>query len=180
MYEVGQREIHTQKRVVAFLQKALDYTYLGHWKDHDGNSNVDADLLTGWLKRQGHSDRIVQRVLFELRRAATLGGSKTLYDANREVHGLLRYGVNVRPEVGEQTVTVRLIDWETPTDNDFAVAELAKKPPSCLEYILVHEMVLERHHTERFKELMDSFLPVWRVCRDELNRAPLAHESWDY
>jgi predicted metal-dependent hydrolase len=60
--------------------------------------------------------------------------------------------------------------------------ELAKKPISCLEYILVHEMVhlLERHHNDRFRELMNKFMPHWRVYRDELNRAPLAHENWSY
>jgi hypothetical protein len=60
--------------------------------------------------------------------------------------------------------------------------ELAKKPPGCLEFILVHEMVhfLERHHNERFRERMDSLLPSWRRYRDELNRAPLAHEDWAY
>jgi predicted metal-dependent hydrolase len=60
--------------------------------------------------------------------------------------------------------------------------ELAKKPASCLEYILVHEMVhlLERHHNERFRELMDRLMPLWREYREELNRAPLAHESWGY
>ena len=60
--------------------------------------------------------------------------------------------------------------------------ELAKKPKSCLVYILVHEMVhlLERDHNERFRALMDTFLPQWRTYRDELNRAPLAHENWEY
>ncbi|WP_104202611.1 M48 family metallopeptidase [Billgrantia saliphila] len=60
--------------------------------------------------------------------------------------------------------------------------ELIKKPPRCLEYILVHEMVhlLERHHTERFRSLIDRLLPDWRVRRDELNSAPLAHDDWDY
>jgi hypothetical protein len=60
--------------------------------------------------------------------------------------------------------------------------ELAKKPPKCLEYILVHEMIhlLERRHTERFRALMDAFMPSWRLHRDELNRAPLAHEDWKY
>jgi hypothetical protein len=60
--------------------------------------------------------------------------------------------------------------------------ELAKKPPACLEYILVHEMVhlLERHHNDRFREFMDEFLPHWRLHREELNRAPLAHEDWEY
>ena len=58
--------------------------------------------------------------------------------------------------------------------------ELAKKSESCLVYVLVHEMVhlLERSHNERFRELMDNFLPQWRIYRDELNRAPLPHEDW--
>lgn len=60
--------------------------------------------------------------------------------------------------------------------------ELAKKPPKCLEYIVVHEMVhlLERRHNERFVGLMDEHLPLWRQYRDELNAAPLAHENWQY
>ena len=59
----------------------------------------------------------------KLDKAASLGGSKTLYDANRETYERLRYGVKVQPAVGEQTVTVWLIDWENPADNDFAIAE---------------------------------------------------------
>lgn len=60
--------------------------------------------------------------------------------------------------------------------------ELAKKPANCLEYVVVHEMVhlLERHHGDRFRQLMSQFLPQWHLYRDELNRAPLAHEDWDY
>lgn len=60
--------------------------------------------------------------------------------------------------------------------------ELAKKDRACLEYILVHEIVhlLERHHSDRFRSLMDRFLPDWRLRKAELNKAPLAHENWDY
>ena len=60
--------------------------------------------------------------------------------------------------------------------------ELARKPPACLEYVLAHELVhlIERRHTDRFRALMDRFLPRWRQRRDELNRAPLAHEEWTY
>jgi len=60
--------------------------------------------------------------------------------------------------------------------------DLIRKPTSCLEYILVHEMVhlLERHHNDRFRELMDEFMPDWRMHRDALNAAPLGHEDWDY
>ncbi|MFM9590271.1 M48 family metallopeptidase [Streptomyces scabiei] len=59
-------------------------------------------------------------------------------------------------------------------------AELAKKPPACLEYIVVHEMAhyLERHHDDRFTKLMDRFIPNWRSVRDQLNNAPLAEEQW--
>ncbi|MGN8084876.1 M48 family metallopeptidase [Ralstonia sp. 22086] len=58
--------------------------------------------------------------------------------------------------------------------------ELAKKPVQCLEYIVVHELthLTERHHNERFAALMDQHLPHWRMHREELNRAPLAHEDW--
>ncbi len=123
MSTVGQREILCQQRVLAFFRDALGYGYLGHWRDRDSNSNVEESELTRWLKRQGHSDRIVGKVLFELNRATALGGSRTLYDANRDVYGLLRYGVKVKPDVGEQNLTVRLIDWTNPANNDFAVAE---------------------------------------------------------
>ncbi len=60
--------------------------------------------------------------------------------------------------------------------------ELAKKPPECLEYILVHELIHlhERHHNQRFKELLDQFLPQWRQYQKTLNRSPLAHEDWEY
>ena len=60
--------------------------------------------------------------------------------------------------------------------------ELAKKSTQCLEYIIVHEMVhlLERHHNDRFTELMDEFMPRWRLHREELNQSSLGHEEWEY
>ena len=60
--------------------------------------------------------------------------------------------------------------------------ELAKKPIPCIEYIILHELVhlLERNHTDRFRDLMDQFMPQWRYCRDMLNQAPLGHENWEY
>ena len=59
--------------------------------------------------------------------------------------------------------------------------ELAKKPAHALEYIVVHEMahLLEKGHGDRFKGLMDQFLPQWRQYREELNRAPLGWEEWE-
>ncbi len=60
--------------------------------------------------------------------------------------------------------------------------ELIKKPAHCLEYIVVHEMVhlLERHHNDRFIAYLNHFMPLWRHYREELNREPLGHATWDY
>lgn len=58
--------------------------------------------------------------------------------------------------------------------------ELAKKSPHCLEYIVVHELahLLERNHNDRFVGIMDQHWPAWRWHRQELNSAPLAHDTW--
>lgn len=58
--------------------------------------------------------------------------------------------------------------------------ELAKKPVQCLEYIVAHELahLLERHHTDRFRALLDQHMPEWRQHRDRLSQQPLAHEAW--
>ena len=66
MSTVGQRERLTQQRVIAFCQDALGYAYLGDWQDRPNNRNIEPDLLTDWLKRQGHHDGIITKVLREL------------------------------------------------------------------------------------------------------------------
>ena len=60
--------------------------------------------------------------------------------------------------------------------------ELAKKPPECLDYIILHELVhfLEPSHSERFRALMDAYMPHWKSVRQALNEAPLSHAEWEY
>jgi predicted metal-dependent hydrolase len=93
------------------------------------------------------------------------------------------------PKVGVQVAEVRIkkmkTRWGTCTSEAGRIwlnLELIKKPVSCLEYILAHEMVhfLERYHNERFRDLMDQLMPQWQLHREELNRSPLAHEGWKY
>ena len=93
------------------------------------------------------------------------------------------------PKVGARVAEVRIrkmkTRWGTCNSDARRIwlnLELAKKPVSCLEYIVVHEMVhlIERHHNDRFRDLMDRLMPQWRLYRDELNRAPLAHADWGY
>lgn len=60
--------------------------------------------------------------------------------------------------------------------------ELAKKPESCIEYVIVHELMhlVEKKHNSNFIALMDKHLPKWRSEREELNRSVLSHEAWKY
>jgi type I restriction enzyme R subunit len=122
MTAVGQRERATQNRVVRLFQKQLGYDYLGTWEDRPNNRNVEPDLLSSFLKKQGHDSPLINRTLHLLDKAAA-EQSKKLYDRNREVYQFLRYGVKVKPDVGENNVTVWLIDWDNPLNNDFAIAE---------------------------------------------------------
>lgn len=60
--------------------------------------------------------------------------------------------------------------------------ELAKKPPECLEYIVVHEMahLIEPTHNARFAALMEMLMPAWPHLRRLLNQLPVRHEEWAY
>ena len=123
MSRVGEREKITQREVVRFFREALDYAYLGHWQDREGNSHLEQELLRDWLRGQGVDEKLISRALHALGKKAAVGDGKTLYDANREVYDLLRYGVKVKPAVGENAETVWLVDWKNPANNDFALAE---------------------------------------------------------
>ncbi|HAT6344679.1 TPA: HsdR family type I site-specific deoxyribonuclease [Aeromonas hydrophila] len=123
MTTVGQRERATQQRVVQFFIEELGYRYLGDWHIRSNNRNVEPALLTSWLAGRGVDEALIPRVLRQLERAASLGEGRQLYDANKEVYRLLRYGVKEKAGAGEQNQTVWLVDWDNPQTNDFAIAE---------------------------------------------------------
>jgi type I restriction enzyme, R subunit len=120
---VGQIERKAQDKVIRLFQERLGFDYLGDWEYRDGNANIEAELLTQNLKARGYDDNLINKAVLKLTSDASLGGGRALYDANRDVYGLLRYGVHVRPGIGEQTETVWLIDWTNPEANHFAIAE---------------------------------------------------------
>lgn len=120
---IGQREKLTQRRVVNLFRKTLGYDYLGDWTDRESNANIEIELLRDFLReRQGYNAELIQRAIYSLGKAAG-DASKSLYDRNRAVYEMLRYGVKVRTDAGENTQTVWLIDWENPERNHFAIAE---------------------------------------------------------
>ncbi len=123
MSDVGQIERKAQERVVKLFCDQLGYEYLGNWDYREGNANIEANLLVQNLKARGYDDNQITRTLDQLGKAASVGAGHDLYEANRDVYQLLRYGVKVKPGVGEQTDTVWLIDWADPDANHFVVAE---------------------------------------------------------
>ena len=122
MSTVGLPERATQNRVIALFRDELGYRYLGDWTDRLDNSNIEEVPLTAYLTRCGYSPAQIAKALYELRTEAT-NPNRSLYDNNRKVHSLLRYGVPVKIEAGKVTETVKLINWEQPEENDFAIAE---------------------------------------------------------
>ena len=133
-----------------------------------------------------------REMLFRVRPGADLAKRESVLDEwyrqaiKDALPGLLkrwerRFGVSVSGFLIRRMKT----RWGTCTPGRRTVRlnlELAKKPPECLEYILVHEMVhlLEPTHNSRFVELMDMHIPKWRQYRQELNRLPVRHEKWMY
>lgn len=123
MSVVGQLERATQNRVVKYFVDQLGYRYGGNWEDRLDNSNIEREYLRQFLETRGCDNELISKAVNQLLKAASVGGSRSLYEANREVYSLLRYGVKVKRGVGDQFETVQLIDWAHPQANDFMVAE---------------------------------------------------------
>ena len=53
--------------------------------------------------------------------------------------------------------------------------QLVKKPPECLEYVIIHELVhlLEKKHTNRFYALVEEYCPNWKDAKKLLEAMPL-------
>jgi type I restriction enzyme R subunit len=119
---VGQLERRTQDRVIALFENRLHYTNLGNWEERENNSNIEEGMLRAYLKEAGFAEEIIKKAITKLKKVV---GNKTasLYDLNQDVYSLLRYGVKVREALGENTVTVKLVNWKEPEKNHFAFAE---------------------------------------------------------
>lgn len=129
MSMIGQREASTQARVVGLFVGELGYEYLGNLHQQE-NCNIDEARLERFLLAQKkYAPEVVRRALTLFAKVAG-DTSKTLYDRNREVYGLLRYGVKVKADVGAMTETVWLVDWKKPARNHFAIAEEVTVKPS--------------------------------------------------
>jgi len=121
MNQIGQPERVTQNRVIGLFCDDLGYRYLGDWTERH-NSNIEEEILSQYLTGNGYSSAQISKALLELRSEAD-NPNRSLYDNNKEVYRLLRYGVQVKTEVGQNTETIHLVNWAQPELNDFAIAE---------------------------------------------------------
>lgn len=120
---IGENERATQERVVSFFKDRdiLDYEYLGNLKDA-ANKNIREDRLRAYLRLSGYGQKLIDGAVSELVKVAD-DMTHGLYDANHKVYYLLKYGAKVRETADGAPKTVYFMDVETPTNNDFAIAE---------------------------------------------------------
>ncbi len=126
---IGAIERVTQNRLIGLFENVLKYTYLGNWEKRENNSNVEEELLRGYLTGRKdpdggrrYTDKEIGSAVTKFKQAAGNIGIG-LYNANKEVYRLLRYGVNVNAECSDNKRYVQLIDWNNPAQNDFQIAE---------------------------------------------------------
>lgn len=122
MSSVNELEIVTQERILhEIFEEKLDYIYLGNFEDRDNNSNIEEELLLKFLLKK-YTKEIAEKAISELKKVAH-NETKSLYEVNKEVYNMLKYGTGVTLYVGEKEQKVYFIDYENYANNDFYVAE---------------------------------------------------------
>jgi len=122
MTKVGSPERITQNRVIKLFQEELGYTYLGDWQERPNNSNIEEALLTAYLQKRDYNAAQITKAIYALKTTAN-NLNDSLYTANKNVYALLRYGADIKTEIGKNTEKVHFIDWKNWDNNDFAIAE---------------------------------------------------------
>lgn len=115
------KERKLQDRVVSWLEKDLGYTYMGNLEDQD-NKAIKSNLLEDYLRRRGYTATQIKQAIMHLEKAAN-NQANSLYQINKEVYSLLRYGLQGVKDEERKRPTLHYIDWAHPLNNDFAVAE---------------------------------------------------------
>ena len=123
MSKVGQIERITQNRIVALLNKQLGYRYIGNLEEEDNCNLRERDLINYLLQTKKYSETLINKAIYDFKKVSLINANDDLYQANKNIYSLLRYGIPVKEEAGQNKETVHLIDWETPENNDFAIAE---------------------------------------------------------
>ena len=120
---IGEPERPVQNRLLALFKEKLKYEYLGNYEYRTCNRNIERKLLFDYLmSTKKWSGDETKRAIAILEKEAYCT-PQNMQEENEKVYSLLRYGVNVSPDVGTKKITVNLIDWEHPDKNQFYIAE---------------------------------------------------------
>lgn len=120
---IGEPERPVQNRLLALFKEKLKYEYLGNYEYRTCNRNIERKLLFDYLmSTQKWSGDEAKRAITKLEKEAYCT-PQNMQEKNEKVYSLLRYGVNVSPDVGTKKITMNLIDWEHPDKNQFYIAE---------------------------------------------------------
>lgn len=120
---IGEPERPVQNRVLALFKEKLKYEYLGNYEYRTCNRNIERKFLFDYLmSTKKWSKDEAKRAITKLEKEAYCT-PQNMQEKNEKVYSLLRYGVNVSPDVGTKKITVNLIDWEHPDKNQFYIAE---------------------------------------------------------
>ncbi len=120
---IGEPERPVQNRLLALFKEKLKYEYLGNYEYRTCNRNIESKLLFDYLmSTKKWSGDEAKRAITKLEKEAYCT-PQNMQEKNEKVYSLLRYGVNVSPDVGTKKITVNLIDWEHPDKNQFYIAE---------------------------------------------------------
>lgn len=120
---IGEPERSVQNRLVALFKEKLKYEYLGNYEYRTCNRNIERKFLFDYLmSTKKWSGDEAKRAIAILEKEAYCT-PQNMQEKNEKVYSLLRYGVNVSPDVGTKKITVNLIDWEHPDKNQFYIAE---------------------------------------------------------
>lgn len=120
---IGEPERPVQNRLLALFKEKLKYEYLGNYEYRTCNRNIERKLLFDYLmSTKKWSGDEAKRAIAILEKEAYCT-PQNMQEKNEKVYSLLRYGVNVSPDVGAKKITVNLIDWEHPDKNQFYIAE---------------------------------------------------------
>jgi type I restriction enzyme R subunit len=122
MGNIGKTERISQNRVVKLFTETLGYRYLGNWEEELTSSPIDDSELKRILVKRGYSGPLAQKAVDKLISTSN-NLSNGLYETNKKVYSLLRYGADVRVDLGDQKEKVWFIDWKNPENNEFAIAE---------------------------------------------------------
>ncbi|WP_375168369.1 HsdR family type I site-specific deoxyribonuclease [Sneathia vaginalis] len=110
-----------QQRVKTWLINDLNYTFLGNLEDQE-NRGIKEDLLRVNLVKRGYKKEQIDVAISELLDLYK-NQVDSLYNVNKKIYSLLRYGRQGAKDDNKNRKTVNYIDWDNFENNDFQLAE---------------------------------------------------------